>query len=69
MPDNLVCTRRDAMIQFGPRWTRVHIEIGGHDSISITVAGEKVFLICGSYKTSIAFDNVMGTPQYFIGLN
>ena len=54
------------MVQFGPWWTRAHIEIGGDDSISKTVVGEKLFLICGSYKTSIGFDNVMGTPQYFM---
>ena len=68
MPENLDCTRRDAMVQFGPRWTRAHIEIGGDDSISKTVVGEKLFLICGSYRTSIGFDNVMGTPQYFMDL-
>ena len=56
------------MVQFGPWWTRAHIEIGGDDSISKTVVGEKLFLICGSYKTSIGFDNVMGTPQYFMDL-
>ena len=68
VPENLHCTRRDAMVQFGPWWTRAHIEIGGDDSISKTIVGEKLFLICGSYKTSIGFDNVMGTPQYFMDL-
>ena len=68
VPENLHCTRGDAMVQFGPWWTRAHIEIGGDDSISKTIVGEKLFLICGSYKTSIGFDNIMGTPQYFMDL-
>ena len=68
VPSDLDCNRRDAMIQFGPWWTRSHIEIGGSDSISKTIVGEKLFLICGSYTTSIAFDNVVGTPQYFMEL-
>ena len=68
VPNNLLCTRRDAMIQFGPWWTRAHIEKGGDDSISKTAAGEKLFLICGSYKTSISFENIMRTSQYFIEL-
>ena len=68
VPENLDCTRRDAMIQFGPWWTRAHIEVGGDDSISKTVVGEKLFRVCGSYRASIGFDNVMGTPQYFMDL-
>ena len=55
------------MIKFGPWWTRSHIKIGGSDSISKTIVGEKLFPICGSYTTSIAID-VVGTPQYFMEL-
>ena len=39
VPDNLVCSLRDAMIQFGPWWTRAPIEIGGNDTISEKVTG------------------------------
>ena len=67
VPSDLDCNRRGAMIQFGPWWTRSHIEIGGSDSISKSIV-EKLFLICGSYTTSIAFDNVVGLPQYFMEL-
>ena len=43
VPSDLYCNRRDAMIQFGPWWTRSHIEIGGSDSISKTIVGKTVF--------------------------
>ena len=56
------------MIQCGTLWTRSHIEIGGSDSISKTIVGEKLFLIFGSHTTSITFDNVVGTPQNFMEL-
>ena len=42
--------------------------IGGNDSVSKTPCAEKLFLICGSYQASRDFNNVMGTPQYFMDL-
>ena len=63
VPSILDCNRRDAIIQFGSWWTRSHIEIGGSDSKSKTIVGEKLYPICGSYTTSIAFDNVVGHPS------
>ena len=56
------------MIPFGTLWTRLHIEIGGSDSISKTIVGEKLFFIFGNHTTSITFDNVVGKPQYFMEL-
>ena len=43
-------------------------EIGRNDSVSKTPCAEKLFLICGSYQTSRDFNNVMGTPQFFMEL-
>ena len=56
------------MVQWNEWWTAAHVEIGGNDSVSKTPCGEKLFLICGSYQTSRDFNNVMGTPQYFMDL-
>ena len=68
LPDGFTGVRRDAMVQWNEWWTAAHVEIGGNDSVSKTPCGEKLFLICGSYQTSRDFNNVMGTPQYFMDL-
>ena len=68
LPYGFSIVRRDAMVQWNEWWTAAHVEIGGNDSVSKTPCGEKLFLICGSYQTSRDFNNVMGTPQYFMDL-
>ena len=44
------------------------LKFGENDIVSKTPCGDKLFLICGSYQTSRDFNNVMGTPQYFMDL-
>ena len=67
-PCNLDCNTKDAMIQFAPWWTQSHIKTDGSDSVSKTIVGEKHFLICVSYATTIAFNNDVETQLYFMEL-
>ena len=53
LPDGFTGVRRDAMVQWNEWWTAAHVETGRNDSVSKTPCGEKLFLICGSYQTSI----------------
>ena len=71
LPDSFTGVRRDATVQWNEWWTAAPVEIGGwgDNSVSKTPCGEKLFLICGSSQTSRDFNNVMGTPQYFMDLS
>ena len=68
IPESLTFTNFDALFQFNPYYTDGHVETGGQDSISYTLVGEKLFLICNRGKQSVLLERQLRSVKNFIQL-